>query len=125
MPSQDCNKALPPSDLPVLTKSDGKGELEHCKESPAASDSGEYNEKRELSAVDSLDKEWAEDQHNPRNWSFGRKWTCVAIVRFFAIIQQCYLDLEFRREIGITVYPHSPSCKFYDGTWAAPDCNSL
>jgi hypothetical protein len=37
-------------------------------------------EKREETA-EAADNEWAQDPINPRNWSSGKKWTAVAIVR--------------------------------------------
>jgi len=38
-------------------------------------------------AKDDLEDDWAMDPENARNWSFGKKWTAVSIVRllFFSL----------------------------------------
>ena len=39
-------------------------------------------------ALGNLEVEWENDPDNARNWSFGRKWTAIAIVstRFFVYL---------------------------------------
>jgi len=38
-------------------------------------------EDKEAEAIENLEEEWESDPENARNWSTGRKWTAVAIVR--------------------------------------------
>lgn len=37
-------------------------------------------------AIENLEDDWENDPQNARNWSFGQKWTAVAIVRPFSFV---------------------------------------
>jgi hypothetical protein len=41
-------------------------------------------DKLEEAKENSID-DWEEDSENPRNWSFGKKWTAVGIVSFLVL----------------------------------------
>ena len=55
-------------------------------------------EDKKEEAYENLEDDWQHDPHNPRNWSSGKKWLCVGIVRSFRVSLDCAsLDLMMDR----------------------------
>ncbi|KAG9221707.1 hypothetical protein CCMSSC00406_0005620 [Pleurotus cornucopiae] len=57
-------------------------ELPSHAEHPGHGESALPEDKKE-EALENLEEDWEDDPLNPRNWSFGKKWTAVSIVSLY------------------------------------------
>jgi hypothetical protein len=65
---------------------------------PGQGESAPPEDKRE-EAMKNLEEDWQDDQANPRNWPFRKKWTAVAVVSEYTYT-----------EASIPIYHHVLGC---------------